>query len=354
VWLKAKPEWAKGAKLVRITPRLNREINGYWMCDIGRFDYHWVEGDNRLKRPLVRPAGSLQPASWLDAVKLVRERFERAGVPEAGALHFLISAHASHEEMFLVQQLARGLGAGVSVSWRVREKTQPPGTKFPVPPTDAPNVTGARDLGLQAGTPDSLHPDLADLRAAVEGGRVRALYVFDPGPDGSIGDLSWVTEARASGSLPLLVVQGVLMTALAREADIVLPGASAFEKDASYTNEKGVIQGVSRAMAPPEEAMEDWQILVNIGIGLGAPFTYASSAQVRADLAAAFGGEPRYGRLNDLAFTRPVSARTWLQTSNPSERWKWDFMYQDLPPVKFARPAEEPQRPDIIALRKIE
>ena len=27
-------------------------------------------------------------------------------------------------------------------------------------------------------------------------------------------------------------------------------------------------------------------------------------------------------------------ARTWLQASNPSERWKWDFMYQDLPPVK--------------------
>ena len=33
--------------------------------------------------------------------------------------------------------------------------------------------------------------------------------------------------------------------------------------------------------------------------------------------------------------TRPVPARNWLQASNPSERWKWDFMFQDLPPVKF-------------------
>jgi hypothetical protein len=24
-----------------------------------------------------------------------------------------------------------------------------------------------------------------------------------------------------------------------------------------------------------------------------------------------------------------------MQASNPSERWKWDFMFQDLPPVKF-------------------
>ena len=43
-WQKAKPEWAKGSRLIRMTPRLNPAINGYWMCDIGRFDYHWVEG----------------------------------------------------------------------------------------------------------------------------------------------------------------------------------------------------------------------------------------------------------------------------------------------------------------------
>ena len=38
--------------------------------------------------------------------------------------------------------------------------------------------------------------------------------------------------------------------------------------------------------------------------------------------------------LTMLAFSRPMEARHWLQASNPSERWKWDFMYQDLPPVK--------------------
>jgi hypothetical protein len=35
-----------------------------------------------------------------------------------------------------------------------------------------------------------------------------------------------------------------------------------------------------------------------------------------------------------LSFNKPLEARHWLQASNPSERWKWDFMYQDLPPVK--------------------
>ena len=38
--------------------------------------------------------------------------------------------------------------------------------------------------------------------------------------------------------------------------------------------------------------------------------------------------------LPGLAFQRPMSASTWLEASNPSERWKWEFLYQDLPPVK--------------------
>ncbi len=61
-WLKAKPEWAKGARLARMTPRFNPEVNGYWMCDIGRFDYHWIEGDGRLdaaaRRAARRQAGA--------------------------------------------------------------------------------------------------------------------------------------------------------------------------------------------------------------------------------------------------------------------------------------------------------
>jgi hypothetical protein len=44
----------------------------------------------------------------------------------------------------------------------------------------------------------------------------------------------------------------------------------------------------------------------------------------------------RYAALAAIAFNRPMAARHWLQASNPSERWKWDFMFQDLPPVKFA------------------
>ena len=113
-------------------------------------------------------------------------------------------------------------------------------------------------------------PDLTELRTAIEGGRVKALYVMDPGPDGSIGDISWIAAARRGGRLPLLVVQGVVMTELAAAADIVLPGAACVEKDAIYTNDQGRVQGAARASAPPGDAREDWQILVNVAASLGA------------------------------------------------------------------------------------
>ena len=65
-WIKAKPEWAKGAQLIRTTPRFNPDVNGYWMCDIGRFDYRWIEGDERLQRPLLRTRVRLARAHGLD------------------------------------------------------------------------------------------------------------------------------------------------------------------------------------------------------------------------------------------------------------------------------------------------
>ena len=191
------------------------------------------------------------------------------------------------------------------------------------------------------------------LRSQVEAGQVSALYVFDPGPDGSIGDTQWIVDARLSGKLPLLIVQGVLITTLARAADFVLPGASSLEKEASYSNDQGRLQGTSRAIPTPGEALEDWQILVRLGAALGLTLDYATDGDVRADIAARYADAPGLQGLSGLAFARPVAASTWLQASNPSERWKWDFMYQDLPPVKGAVDPSAVPAIGLIPLREV-
>ncbi|MEZ5286987.1 MAG: molybdopterin-dependent oxidoreductase [Vicinamibacterales bacterium] len=339
-WLKAKPEWAKGSRLIRFTPRYNPDINDYWMCDIGRYQYKWVESEQRLRRPQITAKdGAQQSVTWKDALLKVRDLLNVAGRQDPASVRFLASAHASHEELFLLKRLAEdmkgdGGASHVHVAWRRTEKQQPANTKFQVPATDAPNVSGAQALGLAVGAGLAGEPDLSGLKSAVDQGRVAVLFVLDPGPDGSLGDTDWIVEARRSGRLPVLVYEGVLATALAKAADVVLPGAAWVEKDATYTNDQGRVQAVSRAINPPGEAVEDWQVLTSVAAALGLPYTYTSSQQVRADLAQAMPAETAFVNLAEHTFNRPVSAQHWLEASNPMERMKWNDMFQDLPPVK--------------------
>jgi NADH-quinone oxidoreductase subunit G len=325
LWLRAKPEWAKGAQLVRITPRLNPDVNDYWMCDIGRFDYHWIESEDRLHKPLKRTdAGLHEPVTWEAALSAVAARV-------TDGLTVLTSAHASNEELFLIQRVA----SQIALSWRYREKPQPATTRFRVPPADAPNINGARDLGLPTGAGNAGAPAISALRTEIEEGRVSTLYVFDPGPQGSLGDVGWVAAARQAGKLKFLVYHGVLMGELARAADVVLPGAAWVEKDATYTNDQGRVQAASRAFPPPANAMDDCEVFLRLATTLGQPLSLSTVADVRAALAETLGANPAYASLGTMSFARPVAAANWLQASTPSERWKWDYLFQDLPPVKF-------------------
>ena len=348
LWIKAKPEWAKGAQVVRATPRYNPDVNDFWMCDIGRFNLDWIESEQRLRRPLVRRGGALAPANWNDAFQALKAAVDGAGGAEA--VRYVSSAHASLEELHLLASLAGGAG-NVTVTWRYSRKAQPEGTTFVVPPVDAPNLRGARDLGFRVPA-ESAPADPSALRADVEGGRVKALYVFDPGPEGSIGDIDWILAARRDGRLPVLVYHGVLLTALAGEADIVIPGACFAEKDATYTNYQGRVQATAQAIIPPGDAQEDWRIFTKVGAALGAAVAFASAPAIRESIASGT-TIPGYEALRAVTFPRPVPQRSWLQTSNPSERWKWDFMFQDLPPIKFGVEFGPLERRDVIPLREI-
>src|SRR6201990_3418246 len=78
-WLKAKPEWAKGSRLIRMTPRFNADVNSYWMCDIRGFNYGWVEGETRLRRPMIKQGTTeLQAAAWHDVQPKLRDRIQEA------------------------------------------------------------------------------------------------------------------------------------------------------------------------------------------------------------------------------------------------------------------------------------
>ena len=195
-WIKAKPEWAKGARLVRMTPRFNPDVNGYWMCDIGRFDYHWIEGDERLQRPLVRDAGrharsrSTGARRW---PKIGRSHRRAAGgtggtaVPAVGA-RLARGAVPLRPPRRRVRPSRRRRRASAGASARSRSRQD---AKFKIPPVDAPNVTRrARSRLPGAATASTARPTCRRSDSDVEAGtRARRSTSSIPGPDGSIGDV---------------------------------------------------------------------------------------------------------------------------------------------------------------------
>jgi len=108
VTLNTRREASSGGKVAikRVMPRQNEAVNEIWMCDKGRFAYHFTEDANRLVKPLVRKDGELAAASWNECLKTSAEAFSAAGKNSV----ILASGRLSNEDLFNLKQLADGLG----------------------------------------------------------------------------------------------------------------------------------------------------------------------------------------------------------------------------------------------------
>ena len=77
-----------------------------WICDKGRFAYHYAESKERLTQPLVRREGELVAIGWDEAISYVAENFKDAGKN----LLTLVSGRLSNEDLFNLNELTNGLG----------------------------------------------------------------------------------------------------------------------------------------------------------------------------------------------------------------------------------------------------
>ncbi|MGB9672887.1 MAG: NADH-quinone oxidoreductase subunit NuoG [Anaerolineales bacterium] len=89
----------------RIMPRQNEKVNEIWICDKGRFGYHYVESEERLTQPLLRKEGKLSPVSWEEALELVASRFRQA----ESELLTLASGRLSNEDLYNLRKLTEAL-----------------------------------------------------------------------------------------------------------------------------------------------------------------------------------------------------------------------------------------------------
>lgn len=102
---------SRDGEIVRTRSNENRDVNDIWLCDKGWFGYEFVTSPERLKHPLIRRNGSLEKASWNEALNLIVAKF-KAAKPH-GKLAAFGGNPLTVEENYLFQKLLRE-GANVN------------------------------------------------------------------------------------------------------------------------------------------------------------------------------------------------------------------------------------------------
>ena len=265
-----RPHLNDGARVLRVKPRYNADVNDWWMCDEGRYGFEWVDKGRLTK---VRNRGV--DSTWEEAIPAIAETLEETCGNRRGSLGVIASPQLTNEEMFLVREIFRSsLGAVVS-------------TTAPMPPSHSddfliksdknPNTLGSTLQGLSGpGTPDVE----TILKEALEG-RIESLWVFGH-------DLTKFVDEKTlqelSDRLRLFVFSGTNENPTTSWAHWVLPTAAYVEKDGTFVNCHGRIQRFKRAFPPLQDVQEDWRVLLDVARQLKRPLAWNNVQEIFSGL----------------------------------------------------------------------
>jgi len=247
----------KDNKVQRLIPRINEEVNDHWMCDDGRFEYHKYEDADRIENPLVKKDSGFERISWTGAIKLLLEKFSSISREKGKeAIGGFGSAYMTNEENYLFEKMMRkGLGVTENLGLYPGDFEGEPEvfkSGFQINPDKTPNRLGASDM---------LNLDKnADLFQLMRNNTIKALFFLH----GGYGDNLSNDEKLALRKLDFLVVQDFYMSDIAKEADLILPGGSVYERTGTMTNYQGRVQKIQQGLYPEGDERADYQIIMDI------------------------------------------------------------------------------------------
>ena len=228
-------------KIIRITPRENHQVNGYFMCDIGRYGFHQYENIERITSPLHKSNGGFSEISWDIAIKEIIDRLKTNDSKTAA----IASPFHTNETNYMLGRLFHGL-IGTFPFMEDKEITYPSG--FRISGDRSPNKQGMYDLCPQI---------VKDLPSKIKKQNIRGIYILDNGIDIELDDI-WKKILK---TMDFVVVQSYVMTSLSKTADIILPGLSPFESEGTITNDRGHVQWLRPSLPTPGDGRPDWEIL---------------------------------------------------------------------------------------------
>ena len=271
--------------LRRVRTRYNGEVNGYFLCDRGRYGYEFVNSERRLRQPFVNGGGSARPAAADEALA------KAAAAVSSGSLVGIGSPRASLETNYALRNLVGPDHFFLGVTDRHLEILQLMTSILRTGPAPVASVRHARQsdavlvLGEDTG---NTAPILAlNLRQAsmnqpaAAAMKQKRLAAWDDAA---------VREAirHEKGPFFIATVEETKLDEVAREshrlspAEIAVLGfAVAHEIDAASPAPAGVTPGAQQAAARMAAALKaaDRPLVVS-GSGLGDPEVIRAAANV--------------------------------------------------------------------------
>ncbi|MFN7685752.1 MAG: 2Fe-2S iron-sulfur cluster-binding protein [Oligoflexia bacterium] len=213
--------------IYRTIPRINMEINRHWICDEGRFNFHYVHDAERVTEPALSRAGALTMTTWKEALSAARAALKGQKVV------LLAGADLSQEEGKLLLEVSGRIFGGAPVfhfgtPGVFSSAEDAPADALLKRKSKVANLHGLEKLGIQG------------FKALPAG--TQAVVVFRGGR-AALPSLSGVEVYGV----------GVFKRQEAAQFAAVLPGLAFAEKDGSVVNFQGVEQKLRRAIAPPRE-----------------------------------------------------------------------------------------------------
>lgn len=235
----------RGNTIHRITPRQNDAVNSNWMPDSHRLNFHYIDSEARLTEPLIRENAQHVGTSWSKALEIFSTEIKNFSADEIAIVG---SARMTNEELHLLEKLRNSLGVK-NFSLVARNGEADP---LLIAADRNPNTTGAK-LVLKQEDP---YQSLATIRSGVQSGKIKALLSFH---EDLITDAGFAAEDL--NKLDFFLQASLLANPSAAYADIVLPGAAFAEKRGSMVNLSGRLQRLNRAIEPPTNARDDWEMI---------------------------------------------------------------------------------------------
>ena len=95
-------------EILRANNRDHSGFNGEFLCAKGRFGFDFTHHAERIRQPLVRRNGKLEPASWEDALEEIARRLKQVHDTHGpAAIGVIGSNHTTNEENYLLNRFAR-------------------------------------------------------------------------------------------------------------------------------------------------------------------------------------------------------------------------------------------------------